>query len=354
MKLIVSTISLLIMMLSSAFADLEKGYAAAQKGDFETAFNEYQQDAEAGNAEAQFLLSNMYFDGLGTKFNGALGMRWLRAAANQDHHDAQFTLGMLYANGRYVEQNDVEAFNWCLKSAENGNLLGYFSVATFYMQGKGTEVNQTLGLDWHLKAAEQGLSESQNALSVMYKAGIGVEKDLNKSLEYIKAAAAGGHPTAVEKLNELGFSVNLDTSVPSNAIVERAEFARYSDDIDGAYQAYHEAAEMNNAIAQYQIGYYHLNGLGSLDKNYIEAHKWFTLAAENGDRLAIHNLGVMEMLGYGRKIDLIKAVSWFLIADTLQNGSEAEILQTLVPNLTAEQIDAVEEEATKWFDTHLR
>lgn len=341
-------------MLNCAFADLEKGFAAAQAGDFKTAFREYTLDAEAGIPEAQFLLSNMYFDGLGTTFNSDEGMRWLRAAAEQDHHDAQFTLGMLYANGRYVEQNDGEAFNWCLKSAENGNLLGYFSVAIFYMQGKGTEVNQTLGLEWHKKAAEQGLSESQNALSVMYKAGIGVEKDLGKSLEYLKAAAAGGHPTAVEKLNELGFSINLDTSIPSNAIIERAEFARYSDDIDSAYKAYQEAAEMNNAIAQYQIGYFHLNGLGSLNKNYIEAHKWFTIAAENGDRLAIHNLGVMEMFGYGRRVDLIKAVAWFLIADTLQKDSEAEILKTLVPNLTPEQIDAVEEEANKWFDTHLR
>lgn len=341
-------------MLNAAFADMEKGLAAAQAGDFETAFAEYKIDAASGNAEAQFLLSNMYFDGIGTTFNSEEGMRWLRAAAEQDHHDAQFALGMLYSNGRYVEKNDVEAFNWSLKSAENGNLLGYFSVGTFYMQGAGTDVNPELGVDWHLRAAEKGLSESQNALSIIYRTGIGAEKDLRKSFDYLKAAAASGHPVAVQKINELGITVNMDMSVPSNAILERAEFASYSDDMESAYTAYKEAADMENPIAQYQVGFFHLIGQGGAEQSFDEAHKWFTTAAEKGDVLAIHNLGVMNMRGHGRDIDMVKAAAWFLIADILDKGSEAELLRVLVPKLTPEQISEAEDEANKWFDANLR
>lgn len=354
MKLILSSLSLFLLITSTAFADIEKGFAAAQEGDFETAFNEYKSSAESGEAEAQFLLSNMYFDGLGTQFSSQEGLRWLRAAADQNHHDAQFTLAMLYASGQYVPQNDIDAFNWSLKSAENGNLPGHFSVATFYMQGKGTAVNQPLGIDWHTKAAEQGLAASQNALSIIYKNGIGVEADLNKSLDYLKAAAAGGNELAIQKINELGYTVNLDTSVPVNALIEKAEYADYSNDRAAAYAAYMEAAEMDNAIGQYQVGLYHLRGRGDVEQSYDEAFKWFTAAAENGDRLAIHNLGIMHMLGHGREIDIIKATAWFLIADILDSGSEAENLRALANTLSEEQIAAAEAEANKWFDANLR
>lgn len=354
MKLILSILSLFFFTLNAAFADIEKGTAAALEGDFETAFAEYKSVAENGDAEAQFLLSNMYFEGLGTAFNSVEGMRWLRAAAEQNLADAQFSLGILYSEGRYVEKNDVEAFNWSLKSAENGNLMSQFYVATFYMQGRGTEVDQLLGVEWHLRAAENGLAESQNALSTIYKNGIGAEKDMNKSLDYLKAAAVSGHTGAIQRINALGFSVNLDMSIPSNLILERAEYASYSEDLTSAYLAYKEAADMDNAIAQYHVGNYHLRGSGGAEQSFDEAHKWFTIAAENGDTLAIHNLGVMNMRGHGRNVDLVKAASWFLIADILDKGSEAEILTALAPNLTPEQIKEAEEEANSWFDANLR
>ena len=81
--------------------------------------------AEQGDAEAQFNLGNMYFEGLGVPQNDAEAARLYRMAAEQGIAEAQFNLGIMYFTGRGVPQNDAEA---AMVSAADCNLgVMYFA-----------------------------------------------------------------------------------------------------------------------------------------------------------------------------------------------------------------------------------
>ena len=60
-------------------ADLYKGLKASRAGDFETALTEWTPLAEQGDADAQFLLGNMYYDveaSLQTMYELICGTTW--------------------------------------------------------------------------------------------------------------------------------------------------------------------------------------------------------------------------------------------------------------------------------------
>ncbi len=353
MKLILCSLALLPLMISTAFADLEKGLAAAEAGDFETAYIEYKKEAEAGNAEAQFLLSNMYFDAIGTDFNSAEGIRWLTAAANQDHHDAQFTLSVLYSNGRFVTQNEQQAFNWGLKAANNGNLMAHFTVATYYMQGAGVEADPARGIEWHTKAADMGLRDSQYSLGIAYENGIGVEQNDKIALGFLKEAAKNGMPDAIAKLSAQGITISLDQTVPSNLVVEEAELALFGGENDAALSKYKEAAAENNAIAQFQLGEFYLYGLMG-EINYEEAYNYYLAAAKNGDAQAHYRIGTMHVRGQaGLSQALVPTMTWFLIAAKTAVGADQGAIEAMVPAMTEAELNQAEQNADAWIAANI-
>ena len=72
-------------VLSLAFTplaaqDFQKGYDAAQAGDFATALQEWTPLAEAGDAQAQYNLGLMYKRGFGVLQDYAEAVRWYRLA----------------------------------------------------------------------------------------------------------------------------------------------------------------------------------------------------------------------------------------------------------------------------------
>ena len=116
-------------MLSLAFTplaaqDFQKGYAAAQAGDFATALQEWTPLAEQGDASAQYNLGVIYGKGLGVPQDYAEAVRWYRLAADQGDADAQNNLGYMYQNGKGVLQDNVTAHMWYNIGAANGNELG--------------------------------------------------------------------------------------------------------------------------------------------------------------------------------------------------------------------------------------
>ena len=68
--------------------------------------------AEAGDAEAQFILGGIYVAGVGVPQDDAEAIAWYRRAAEQGDARAQYNLGGMYREGRGVPQDDVEAHMW--------------------------------------------------------------------------------------------------------------------------------------------------------------------------------------------------------------------------------------------------
>lgn len=74
----------------------------------EEAFCFHKQLAEAGDAQAQYLLAEDYWNGTGCEEDLSAAEKWYRAAANQGHPQAAFK----YASGCMVDQNYAEALKY--------------------------------------------------------------------------------------------------------------------------------------------------------------------------------------------------------------------------------------------------
>ena len=68
--------------------------------------------AEAGDAEAQFILGGMYVTGVGVPQDAAEAVAWYRRAAEQGNARAQSNLGAMYDQGLAVPQDAAEAHMW--------------------------------------------------------------------------------------------------------------------------------------------------------------------------------------------------------------------------------------------------
>ena len=84
-----------------------------------------------------------------------------------------------------------------------------------------------------------------------------------------------------------------------------------------------------------------------VENNYKEALKWYKLAAENGNRDAPNNIGVLYMTGLGTPRDFVMAHKWFTVAGArdVEAKSNKEFVEK---RLTTEQIEESKKFAEEW------
>jgi hypothetical protein len=120
----VSRISLVIcglLLATSAWSgDSEKGLAAYNSTDYDTAFAIWQPLAESGDTDAQYGLGMMYGNGFGVDMDDALAIKWYGSAAEQGHAGAQCNLAVMHQNGWGVPLNEEEAVRLFTQAAEQG------------------------------------------------------------------------------------------------------------------------------------------------------------------------------------------------------------------------------------------
>jgi hypothetical protein len=87
-------------------------FVAYDRANYKTALNVWLPQAEAGNAEAQTHVGEIFERGLGGTPNYAAAKIWYEKAAEQGDKRAQFNLGTLYEQGLGVDKNMIVALNW--------------------------------------------------------------------------------------------------------------------------------------------------------------------------------------------------------------------------------------------------
>lgn len=101
--------------------DLAKGLEAYQMRDYDAALKHLSQAAEDENAEAQFRLGGMYFNGHGVDQDRDEAARWFRKAAVHGNREAQYILGVIYWDGRGVAKDHVSSYMWFNIASSNGD-----------------------------------------------------------------------------------------------------------------------------------------------------------------------------------------------------------------------------------------
>jgi len=186
----------LLAWVTAAKADFDSALAAYNRGDYATAFQEFERLAEQGDANAQYNLGFMYAKGEGVPQDYAQAYHWYSKAAEQGHAFAQFILGVMYEKGWGVPQDHAQAVAWYRKAAEQGHASAQSNLGFMYEKGWGVPQDDVQAVHWYSKAAEQGHASAQFNLGLMYAKGEGVPQDYAQAYHWLNLAAAQGHEDA--------------------------------------------------------------------------------------------------------------------------------------------------------------
>ncbi len=100
-------------MLTAADCEIRGGeYVAYDRADYKTALNVWIASAEAGDAEAQANVGEIFERGLGGEPNYEMAALWYQKSADQGNKRALFNLGTLHEQGKGVEKDKVVAMNY--------------------------------------------------------------------------------------------------------------------------------------------------------------------------------------------------------------------------------------------------
>lgn len=92
-----------------------------------------------------------------------------------------------------------------------------------------------------------------------------------------------------------------------NALIEKYW---YSQQYEQCFAGHMELAERGYPLAECQIGYFYLKGLG-VEKDLSKAFYWTKRAAEHGDWDGQYNLASFYEEGLGTEKDMEKAKTWY-------------------------------------------
>ena len=201
MRFMFKVVLILLLTFQTAQASLSKGLAAAQAGDFATAYELWLPIAEQGDVAAQFNLGLLHSKQLIPQASPEEAVKWYLLAATKGHVDAQFNLGIKYDKGVGVEQSSTQAFSWYFKAANSGHPEAQFNVANMYRDGRGVEHSNGQAATWYKASSINNLPQAQANLALVLHLGIGIEKDL--TMAYVWATLASEADTRFIAIKEL-------------------------------------------------------------------------------------------------------------------------------------------------------
>jgi len=139
-----------------------------------------QEDAEAGNPEAQWELGAWLEDGLINRRGTVViapdpraAAQWYRRSAALGNADAQNSLGVCLSDGKGTKRDDAEALLWLKRALRRGSPCAANNIACVY-RDRG---NDRRALYWYDRAAESGDGDALVEVGVRYYFGVGVRRN---------------------------------------------------------------------------------------------------------------------------------------------------------------------------------
>lgn len=171
-----------------------------------------QPKAEAGDAEAQFLLGNFYSTGFDWPRDYNKALYWYTKSAEQGYVRAQVYLGLVWEKGLGdIKPDRGKAFHWYSKAAEQGNAQALAFMGRAYQKGIGVGKDLELSRKYFLQAANLGEGRAQFWAGRYLHRGKGGPKDLIEARKWFLLAIehivdgpmiseAKGRARSIEKL----------------------------------------------------------------------------------------------------------------------------------------------------------
>jgi uncharacterized protein len=164
--------------------------AAIKEGDFDRAWHLLLPLAESGDAEAQYRLGQLRYEGADIPVDVAYA--WLERAAKQNHPDA------LFHWASYCGPSESALI---IKAEELGSIGAQYFLGVCYATGdSGYPKNESEAIKWYAMAARTGDPEAQYNLATMLLYGEGTEKDPIQARHWLEESARQGNESAAKLL----------------------------------------------------------------------------------------------------------------------------------------------------------
>ena len=149
--------AILVMLASVSWGgDFQKGWSAYSSGDYPTALTEWQELAEAGDANASYGMGLLYGNGFGVDINDELALKFYGLAATEGHAEAQYNLGVMYQNGWGVPPSEEEGLKWFGLAAEQGIVGAQMALGRYYAMDFADSYDPVVAYKWFALANKLG------------------------------------------------------------------------------------------------------------------------------------------------------------------------------------------------------
>ncbi len=175
------------------------------------------EQAEAGNAAAQYELATRYGEGRLMPHDIKLAADWYEKAAMRGLAPAQYRLGSLYEKGMGVARDLARARDWYEKAANQGHSHAMHNLAVLIAEGANGKPDYPGAALWFRRAAELGIRDSQYNLAILYARGLGVPQDLVQSYMWFAVAAAQGDDDAGKKREDVASKLDPNALAKAKA-----------------------------------------------------------------------------------------------------------------------------------------
>jgi uncharacterized protein len=326
---VMSISALMVVACASAKADLASASAAYKAQDYPKALAEYRELAEIGNAQSQYILGIMYFNGQGTNRNQLVGYGWIRLAADADYAQAKEAEPKMRAE---IADENVERAQGLLKrfapDALNSRIYPKILENCEYEDMvPAKRIQKSVSFDEAVYPAEPRRKGIEGSVNLELLIGVdGTVRDVNafggvppgvfevaatqwaESWKYTPALQKG-NPTASTLTTMTIFKIDSSTADYSKA--------------NGYVKELRHKAEQGEAAYQYTYALI-LAGHPHYKKPWSESLPWFLKAAQAGMAPAQYRVGLSLLRGQGCEKDLVKAREWLLLA-AQQAHPEAQV-----------------------------
>ncbi|PWA03230.1 hypothetical protein BB558_000559 [Smittium angustum] len=285
-----------------------------------------------GNSTAQFMLAIFYSTGLGgVSINPGLAHTYLNVASLQGNSRAQLMLAHRYMNGIETSTDCIEAVN--LYSTVTRKSVDYYYSGPHL----GRNIPKQLAYIYHNNNGIYGVQTDRKSKTSKKE----TKKEVISTIEYYKFKAGKGDIDAHLRLANLyqygGSFVKIDYDMSYKYMTQAANLIFNPGTITIKNPTL-EKVSLASMLCEL-LGKAYLNGNG-VDKDYIEAMKWFKAGTAYKSGPCCNALGYMYHEGLGVDVDFKKGTEFFKkAADLLDSNGFVNFGLTLYnsnPSLASE------------------
>ena len=224
------------------------------------------------------------------------------------------------------DKNYKEAFKWYKISAEAGLASAQNNLGVLYARGEGTEKDDKEAFKWYFKSAEQGNSIAQCNVGYSYLNGEGTVKSREEAKKWFKKAADNYYTNAEA---EYGFQLYIDRDY-----VNAAKYLTL-------------AANDNNSFAQRMLGEFYLWGYGDIKKDHNKAFELYKKSADQNDAVGLREVGKCYENGYGVEKNQMEAIKYY--SEAAEKGDKFAMRILAFRYMDGKGVDMDYNKAREWL-----